>query len=276
MEFVNLVIPSHMLNPVLDFLASINTDNKSVTPPASSAIEVQTIKFSAGDIQTTNKYCGEYSDEQYLINTLKNLGIKYSEVKKYCQLYPENISVAIERAGKPGTKRPVAMFLATLKNPGEIKSASAAIVTGDRLDIQQGVTGNIQPSAHQQAQLIQAKELVKEHKELIEYKANEWKSSKSFAHKDIEMVQADVIASYINDPVRFELDKVAFKTIQQRHQLQAEQEAEERQRLADIEKEVNAISQEQRHANLNRLRLALNKALFNSQQFARKKEEVEF
>ena len=266
MEFVNLVIPSEYLNPVLDFLASLNTDNKS--PHTSSAIEVQTIKFSAGDIQTTTKYCDEYSDEQYLINTLKNLGIKYSEVKKYCQLYPENISVAIERAAKPGTKRPVAMFLATLKNPGEIKSA---IVRSDHLDIQPVVTDNIQLSNQQQSQLLQIKQLVTEHKELIEYKASEWKASKAFAHKDIEMVQADVISSYINDPVRLELDKVAFKAIQHRQKQQAEREAVERQRLADIDKEVN---QEERRANLNRLRLALNKALFNSEKFARKKEEV--
>lgn len=265
MEFVNLVIPSEYLNPVLDFLASINTDNKSITPQASSAIEVQTIKFSSNDIQTTTKYC----DEQNLIDTLKNLGIKYSEVKKYCQLYPENIGVAIERAGKPGTKRPVAMFLATLKNPGEIKS----IVKSDRL----AVSNSPAQSNQHQAQLLQIKQLVTEHKELIEYKAAEWKASKTFAHKDIEMVQADVISSYINDPVRFELDKVAFKAIQQRQHQQAEREETERQRLANIDKELKNISQEERHANLNRLRLALNKALFNSQQFARKeKEEVEF
>ena len=123
---------------------------------------------------------------------------------------------------------------------------------------------------------MQIKQLVIEHKELIEYKAGEWKVSKAFAHKDIEMVQADVISSYINDPVRFELDKIAFKAIKQRQQQQAEREAVERQRLADIDKELDNISQEKSQANLNKLRLALNKALFNSQQFARKKEEVEF
>ena len=271
MEFVNLVIPSEYLNPVLDFLASLNTPNNNLAPQTSSAIEVKTIKFSASDIQSTTKYCGEYSDEQNLITKLKNLGIKYREVKTFCQQFPQNIEIACERAGKPGTKNPTAMFIATMKNPGEIKTS---IVKSDRMAVNNSPAA-IQSNQHQ-TQLLQIKQLVTEHKELIEYKAGEWKASKAFAHKDIEMVQADVISSYINDPVRFELDKVAFRAIQQRQQQQAEREAAERQRLADIDKEVSGISQEQRHANLNKLRLALQKALFNSQQFARKKEEVEF
>lgn len=277
MEFVNLVIPSDLLNPVLDFLASLNTPNNNIAPQTSSAIETKTIKFSAGDIQTTTKYCGEYLDEQNLINTLKNLGIKYREVKTFCQQYPQHIETALERAGKPGTKNPTAMFIATMKNPGEIKSA---IVKGDRLDIQPAhptsdYLADILMSAQHQAKLAQVQQLLTQYEPLIKYKAAEWKQSKAFAHKEIESIISDVIACYINDPVRFATDQITFKITQERWEREAKREAEEKERRAKLDEELDNIAPEKIQAAKKKFREALDKLMAKSNSFT-KKEEVDF
>lgn len=275
MEMVNIVIPAEYLNPVLDFLASLNSPNNNITPQTSSAIEVQTIKFCNDDIQSTTKFSLSHSDEQNLIASLKNLGIKYREVKTFCQQFPQHIETALERAGKPGTKNPTAMFIATMKNPGEIKSA---IVKGDRLDIQpthptSDYLGNILMSAQHQAKLAQVQQLMTQYEDLIKYKAAEWKQSKAFAHKEIESIVSDVIACYINDPVRFASDQLTFKITQERWEREAQRKAEEEERQAKLNEEIDKTDPDTLQAAKKKFREALNKLIAKSS-FA--KEEVDF
>jgi hypothetical protein len=276
MEFVNLVIPAECLNPVLDFLASLNTPNNNLTSQASSAIEVKTIKFCNDDIQSTTKFSLSHLDEQNLIEQLKSLGIKYSEVKKYCQQYPGNIAIALERAGKPGTKRPVAMFISTLKNPGEIKS----IVKSDRLDIQPAhptsdYLGDILMSPQHQAKLAQVQQLLTQYEALIKYKAAEWKQSKAFAHKEVESIISDVISCYINDPVRFATDQITFKITQERWEREAQRKAEKEKRQAELNEELDNIAPEKIQDAKKKFREALDKLIAKSNSFT-KKEEVDF
>jgi hypothetical protein len=188
-----------------------------------------------------------------LSERLESIGIKLTkEIETLVNKHPENLEYAIACASENWVKNPLAVFKKRLIEGGELQERSHSLV--------KSAPNNIQSTQqHNTAQMVLVREIMSE-TELIEYKATEWKTDpkSGFHHKELEFVKADVISSYLNNPIRLELDRAAMVAVKERKQREFEREQAEIARLKAIEEEVKALTPEQRKSNIDRIKQALN------------------
>ena len=241
---------------------NVSTDLVSIQVPARFA---QAILAYACSLQDGNQSPANISER------LESIGIKYTkEIENLIGQYPENLEYAIICASENWVKNPLAVFKKRIVEGGEIQGRSHSLVNSNPNN------SNIQSiQQHNTAQMVLVREIMQE-SELIDYKANEWKTDpkSGFHHKELEFVKADVIASYLNNPIRLELDRAAMQAVRERKQQEFERDEAERLRLKAIEDEVKALTPEQRRSNIDRIKQALNGFLNSSQ--LNNKEEVLF
>ena len=200
-----------------------------------------------------------------LPDRLESIGIKFTkEIEKLISDHPQNLEYAIACASESWVKNPLAVFKKRIVEGGELQERSHDLVKSQPSNIQ-----SVQQ--HNTAQRVLVREIMSE-ADLIEYKAAEWKLDKNFSHKDLEFIKADVIASYLNNPIRLELDRAAMAAVKERKQREFEREQAEVARLKAIEDEVKALTPEQRKSNIDKIKAALN-GFLNSPLH---KEEVSF
>lgn len=186
-----------------------------------------------------------------LSERLESIGIKLTkEIEKLISDHPQNLEYAIACCGQSWVKNPLAVFKKRIVEGGEIQERSHSLVKSQPSNIQSS-------QQHNTAQMMLVREIMSE-ADLIEYKAAEWKLDKNFSHKDLEFIKADVIASYLNNPIRLELDRAAMAAVRERKQREFEKEEAEKARLKAIEEEVKQLTPEQRRSNIERIKQALN------------------
>lgn len=203
-----------------------------------------------------------------LSERLESIGIKLTkEIEKLISDHPQNLEYAIACASENWVKNPLAVFKKRLIEGGEIQERSPGLVKSQPSNIQS-------TQQHHQSQMMLVREIMSE-SDLIEHKAIEWKtdSKSGFAHKELEFIKADVIASYLNNPIRLELDRAAMAAVRERKQREFEREQAEIARLKAIEDEVKQLTPEQRRSNIDKIKAALN-GFLNSP--LNKQEEVLF
>lgn len=185
-----------------------------------------------------------------LSERLESIGVKLTkEIEKLISDHPQNLEYAIASASQNWVKNPSAVFKKRIVEGGELQERSHLV---------KSQPSNIQSTQqHNTAQMVLVREIMSE-ADLIEYKAAEWKLDKNFSHKDLEFIKADVIASYLNNPIRLELDRAAMAAVKERKQREFEREQAEIVRLKAIEDEVKQLTPEQRQSNIQKIKAALN------------------
>lgn len=221
-----------------------NTDLVTIQVPRKFASAILAYSCS---LQDGNQSPAELSER------LETIGVKLTkEIEKLISDNPQNLEYAIACCGQSWVKNPLAVFKKRIVEGGEIQERSPGLVKSG--------PNNIQSSQqHHQSQMMLVREIMSE-SDLIEHKAIEWKtdSKSGFAHKELEFIKADVIASYLNNPIRLELDRAAMAAVRERKQREFEREEAEKARLKAIDDEVKALTPEERKSNIERIKQALN------------------
>lgn len=205
-----------------------------------------------------------------LSERLESIGIKLTkEIEKLVSDHPQNLEYAIACASENWVKNPLAVFKKRLIEGGEIQERSPGLVKSQPSNIQS-------MEEHHQSQMLLVKKLMSNDGDLIEYKAMEWKtdSKSGFAHKELEMIKADVISYYLKNPIQLELQRAAMVAVRERKQREFEREQAEIARLKAIDDEVKALTPEERKSNIDRIKQALNG--FLNSPLNKQQEEVLF